>query len=157
MRPAMHLYIMHALYFEIYTPPLEGIQLISIAGYEAFVCVCFFMYKTLCAALRSYGCLGTPVPYVCLYCAKNYLIHKILLQKSTGTRTKNLFKNEQKVGMLLQKRTDTRGVGISNMRNSIYLLTTTPTSHTHRFHPHQPPANHTHRFHLLPLATPTSC
>ena len=54
------------------------------------------------------------------------------------------FKNEQKVGILLQKRTDTRGVGISSMRKSIYLLTTTPSSHTHRFHP-------------LPLATPTSC
>ena len=53
-------------------------------------------------------------------------------------------KNEQKVGMLLQKRTDTRGVGISSMSKSIYLLTTTPSSHTHRFHP-------------LPLATPTSC
>ena len=66
-------------------------------------------------------------------------------------------KNEQKVGMLLQKRTDTRGVGISNMRKSIYLYTNTPTSHTHRFHPHPPPANHTHRFHPLPLATPTSC
>ena len=37
------------------------------------------------------------------------------------------------------------------MRKSIYmyLLTTTPTSHTHRFHPHPPPANHTHRFHPL--------
>ena len=46
--------------------------------------------------------------------------------------------------MLLQKRTDTRGVGISSTRKSIYLLTTTPSSHTHRFHP-------------LPLATPTSC
>ena len=46
--------------------------------------------------------------------------------------------------MLLQKRTDTRGVGISSMRKSIYLLTTTPTSHTYRFHP-------------LPLATPASC
>ena len=46
--------------------------------------------------------------------------------------------------MLLQKRTDTRGVGISSMRKSIYLLTTTPSSHTHRFHP-------------LPLATPASC
>ena len=46
--------------------------------------------------------------------------------------------------MLLQKGTNTRGVGISNMRKSIYLLTTTPSSHTHRFHP-------------LPLATPTSC
>ena len=60
------------------------------------------------------------------------------------TRTKNIFFNEQKVGMLLQKRTDTRGVGISSMRKSIYLLTTTPSSHTHRFHP-------------LPLATPASC
>ena len=36
-------------------------------------------------------------------------------------------KHEQKVGML-QKRADTRGVGICNMRKSIYLLTTTPTS-----------------------------
>ena len=55
------------------------------------------------------------------------------------TRTKNIFKNEQKVGMLLQKRTDTRGVGISSMRKSIS------------------PYNHTHRFHPLPLATPASC
>ena len=47
----------------------------------------------------------------------------------------NIFKNEQKVGMLLQKRTDTRGVGISSMRKSIYLLTTTPSSHTHTFPP----------------------
>ena len=46
--------------------------------------------------------------------------------------------------MLLLKRTDTRGVGISRMRKSIYLLTTTPSSYTHRFHP-------------LPLATPASC
>ena len=38
--------------------PLEGIQLMSIAGYEAFVCVCFIAYKTLCAALHtaSVGC-----------------------------------------------------------------------------------------------------
>ena len=48
---------------------------------------------------------------------------------------KNISKNEQKEGMLLQKRTDTRGVGISSIRKSIYLLTTTPTSHTHTFHP----------------------
>ena len=41
----------------------------------------------------------------------------------------------KKVGMLLQKSTDTRGVGISSMRKSIYLLKTTPTSHTHTFHP----------------------
>ena len=46
--------------------------------------------------------------------------------------------------MLLQKRTDTREVGISSMMKSIYLLTTRPTSHTHRFHP-------------PPLATPASC
>ena len=39
----------------------------------------------------------------------------------------------KKVGMLLQKSTDTRGVGISSMRKSIYLLKTTPSSHTHRF------------------------
>ena len=61
--------------------------------------------------------------------------------------------NEQKVGMLLQKRTDTRGVGISSMRKSIYLLTTTPSSHTHRFHPLPlpTPTSHTHTFH--PLST----
>ena len=46
--------------------------------------------------------------------------------------------------MLLQKSTDKIGVGISSMRKSIYLLKTTPSSHTYRFHP-------------LPLATPTSC
>ena len=62
--------------------------------------------------------------YVCLYCTKK-------LQKCTGTRTKIIKKNEQKVGMLLQKRADTRGVGISNMRKSIYLITTTPTRHTY--------------------------
>ena len=44
----------------------------------------------------------------------------------------------------MQKRTDTRGLGINSMRKSIYLLTTTPSSHTHRFHP-------------LPLATSASC
>ena len=52
---------------------------------------------------------------------------------------------------LLQKRTDTRGVGISNMTKSIYLLTTTPNSHIHRFHLHPLPAHHTHTFH--PLST----
>ena len=57
-----------------------------------------------------------------------------------------------KIGMLLQKITDTKGVGISNMRKSIYILTTPPASHTHRFHPHPSPANYTHRFHPLPLA-----
>ena len=50
----------------------------------------------------------------------------------------------QVVHLLLQKSTDRRGVGISSMRKSIYLLKTTPSSHTHRLHP-------------LPLATSTSC
>ena len=96
MQPAMHLYITHSLYFEIYTEPLEGIQLMSIAGSEAFVSVSF-MYKSLCAALHmaAVGC-----PYLFFYCVKK-CIHK--LQKSTRTRTKNIFKNEQKVEMLLQK------------------------------------------------------
>ena len=58
-------------------------------------------------------------------------------------RTKNILKMN-KVGMLLQKRTDTRGVGISRMRKSKYLLTAIPTSHTHRLHP-------------IPLATPAFC
>ena len=54
----------------------------------------------------------------------------------TYTRTQNHFnKMKKEVGMLLQKSTDTRGVGISSMRKSIYLLKTTPSSHTHTFHP----------------------
>ena len=57
---------------------------------------------------------------------------------------KNICLNKKKVGMLLLKRTDTRVVGISKMRKSIYLLTTTPSSHTHIFHP-------------LPITTPASC
>ena len=45
------------------------------------------------------------------------------------------YKNEKhkqlkKVGMLLQKRINTRGVGIGSMRKSIYLLTTTPIDST---------------------------
>ena len=44
---------------------------------------------------------------------------------------KQHFLNVQKIGMLMQKRTDTRGVGISSKRKSIYLLTTKPNSHTH--------------------------
>ena len=51
--PAMHLYITHALYFEIFTMLLERVQLMSMAGYEAYVCLCFFVYKTLCAALQT--------------------------------------------------------------------------------------------------------
>ena len=129
---------------------------------RTFVCASSYIKQYV---QPSYGFRGTPVvTRTCVYTArKNYLIHKMSLQKSTGTRTKNILKNEQKVGMLLQKRTDTRvglkneqkvgmllqkrtdtrGVGISSMRKSIYLLTTTPSSHTHRFH-------------QLPLATPAS-
>ena len=47
---------------------------------------------------------------------------------------KNIFKMSKEVGMLLQKIANTSGVGKSNiMRKSIYLLTTTPTSHTYTF------------------------
>ena len=140
MQPAMHLYITRALYFEIYIPSLEGIHLMSIIGYEAFVCVCFFAYKTLCATLHmaSVGCLKSPV---CVFILVEKSFHKF--QEGTGARTKNILINEQKVGMLLQKRADTRGVGISNWK-FIYLLTTTSTNHTHRFHP-------------LPPATSASC
>ena len=77
----------------------------------------------------------------------NYIyiyIYIYIIESVDSIYIKNIFLNEQKLGMLLQKRTDTRGVGISSMRKSIYLLQTTPSSHTHRFHP-------------LPLATPTSC
>ena len=56
--------ITHALYFEIYTTAE------SIAGYEAYVCVCFFMYKTVCAAFIWLPWDARSCPYVCLYCAK---------------------------------------------------------------------------------------
>ena len=49
---------------------LEGIQLMSIAGYEAFVCACFFVYKTLYAAFIWLMCDTRSRPYVCLYCTK---------------------------------------------------------------------------------------
>ena len=66
-RPATHLYITHPLYLEIYT---TLIQLMSIAGYEAYVCVCFFMYKTVCAAFIWLPWNVRSSPYVCLYCVK---------------------------------------------------------------------------------------
>ena len=71
--------------------------------------------------------------YVCLYYIKcNY--------KKYWNKNENI-KKMKKSRDTAAKRTDTREVGISSMRKSIYLLTTTPSSHTHRFHP-------------LPLATP---
>ena len=66
MWPAMHLYITHALYYEIYTTLLEVIQLMSITGYDAYVCVCFFVYKTLCADFIWLPWDARSCPYVCL-------------------------------------------------------------------------------------------
>ena len=61
----------------------------------------------------------------------------------------NLFFKE--VGMLLQRRANTSGVGISNYYKEIYNYTSL------QHHPLTTPihSNHTHRFH--PLATPASC
>ena len=42
----------------------------------------------------------------------------------------------KEVGMMLQKIADTSGVGISNMRKSMFLLTTAPTNYTYTFYPH---------------------
>ena len=90
------LYTTHALYFEIYTTLLEVIQLMSIAGYEAYVCMCFFVYKTVCAAFIWLPWDTRSRPYVCLYRAKKNLIHikcnyKNVITKSTGTRTNFFF------------------------------------------------------------------
>ena len=37
----------------------QVIQLMSIAGYETYVCMCFFVYKTLCAAIHM-AAVGHP-------------------------------------------------------------------------------------------------
>ena len=89
------LYNAHPLLRDL-TTLLEVIQLMSIAGYEADVCVCFFMYKTLCAAFKWLSWDARSCPYVCLYCAKKLLNYKKVLEQEQKT-----FKNEQKVGMLL--------------------------------------------------------
>ena len=60
-RPAMHLYITYALYFEIYTTLLEVIQLMSIAGSEAYVCVCLSSSCIKYYVQPSYGYRETPV------------------------------------------------------------------------------------------------
>ena len=102
---------------------LESIQLMSITGYETFVCVCFFV---MCSP--SYGFCGTPVvACMCVYTKRKncYINYKKYCHKNE----KHL-ENEQKVG-ILQKMVYTRGVGITNMRKSIYLLTTTPIDSTH--------------------------
>ena len=123
MRPAMHLYITQTLYFEIYTMLLEVIQLMSIAEYEAYVCVCFFAYKPLQYVQPFIRLPWDTHSRPCLSILRGIFY---LLQKCTGTRTKNILKKEQKVGMLLQKRADTRGVGISSMSKSIYSTSLQP-------------------------------
>ena len=82
LRPAMHLYnnyITHALYFDIYTMRLEVIQLMSFAGFEAYICMCFCVYKHY--VQPSYGCRGTRIVAgmcIIIYCAK---ILKVLEQE----------------------------------------------------------------------------
>ena len=91
MRPAMHLYITYALYFEIYTTLLEVIKLMSIAGYEAYVCGYFFGYKTLCAAFIWLRWDGRSRRYVCLYCAEKKLYIKFNYKKYWN-KNKKLFR-----------------------------------------------------------------
>ena len=43
-----------------------------INGYEVYVCVCFFMYKTLCAAFIWLPWDACSCSYVCLYIKFNY-------------------------------------------------------------------------------------
>ena len=66
--------------------------------------------------------------------------HPCQQQIASGNKLLLLIKNEnhlktnKEVGMLLQKRANTSGVGISNiMRISVYVLTTTPTNYTYTF------------------------
>ena len=109
---------------------------------RTFVCAssCIKHYVQL-----SYGCRGTPVvALMCVKLSQKIILYNSISYKKYWNNNEKHFKNEQKVGMLLQNRTDTSAVGISSLRKSMHLLTTTPTSHTHRFHPHPP-------------ATPTSC
>ena len=94
MWPAMHLCIMHTLYFEIYTTLLEVIQLMSIAGYEAYVCVCFFMYKTVHASFiwLPWDARSCPVCVLIYTARKVYLIQ---IQKALEQERKNFFFKEQ--------------------------------------------------------------
>ena len=59
----------------------EVIQLMYIAGYEAYVCVCFFMYKTLCAAFIWLPWDARSCMYVCLCCVKKILYITFNYQK----------------------------------------------------------------------------
>ena len=107
----------------------------SIAGYETYVCMCFFVYKTLCAALIWLPWDARSRPYVCLYCVEKLFNTYNLITKKYWNKNEKHFKKCTKSRDAAVKRTDTRGVGISSVRKSIYFLTTTPSSHTHRFHP----------------------
>ena len=91
MRPAMQRYITHTLYFEVYIPlSFEGIQLMSIAGYEAFVCVCF-LYKPLCAALYM-AAVGRLYIVTC-----NYVCLKLWCEKLFHTYILNTKRSYQKI------------------------------------------------------------
>ena len=80
---------------------------------RTFVCVSSCIKKYV---QPSYGCCGTPVvARTRVYTArKKCLIHKCNYKKLLEQERKN----EQKVGMLLQKRTYTRGVEISTVELS---------------------------------------
>ena len=68
----------------------------SIAGYEAYVCVCFFIYKTLCSACVWLPWDARSFPYVCLYCAKKiYDYIKFNYKKGLEEELKKQFKNER--------------------------------------------------------------
>ena len=60
--------------------PHHLVQLISIAGYEAFVCVCFFAYKTLCAALYTVSVVRPSSP-VCVFILREKIIKKVREQE----------------------------------------------------------------------------
>ena len=65
----------------------------------------------------SYGCCETPVvARMCVYTAQKMFSYIKSNYKEVLEQEQKTLKNEQNVGMLLQKRTDTRGAGISIMR-----------------------------------------
>ena len=101
-----------------YTKLIEVIRLMSIAGYEAYVIVCYFMYKTVCAAFILLPWNACNCLYVCLYCGGIYLIHNLITKKYRNKNEKHLKKNKK---------------WAAAAKRTIYLLTTTPidSSHSH--------------------------
>ena len=77
------------------------------------------MYKTVCAAFIWMPWDARSCRYVFILREKFFLYLKCNLKKVLEQERKPLKKMNKKVGMLLQKNTDTRGVGISSMRKSI--------------------------------------